>query len=140
MSDQEIRDMVAKAIKAVPGSSASITTRAPSHRRPAGDEGGAGRSQSQQPLLVDSRTSGQSIAADAAARRVCAPAATGYSSTAATKWIYQGPAKDGGRLAIRDGNAIAIGHARPARPRRAGDDPRLEAMGVKFVFVSQLVR
>ncbi len=143
MSDQEIRDMVAKAIKAVPG---IIGVNNHQGSKATGDrrvmKAVLGVLKANNLFFVDSRTSGQSIAADAARQAGVRTGSNRIFLDGRNEVDYiKGQLRTAARLAIRDGNAIAIGHARPATAIAVrGMIPELEAMGVKFVFVSQLVR
>lgn len=143
MSDQEIRDMTAKAIKAVPG---IIGVNNHQGSRATGDrrvmKAVLGVLKANNLFFVDSRTSGQSIAFDAARQAGVRAGSNEVFLDGRNEVEYiKGQLRTAARLAIRDGNAIAIGHARPATAIAVREMiPELEATGVKFVFVSQLVR
>jgi polysaccharide deacetylase 2 family uncharacterized protein YibQ len=143
MSDQEIRDMTAKAIKAVPG---IIGVNNHQGSKATGDrrvmKAVLGVLKANNLFFVDSRTSGQSIAADAARQAGLRTGSNEIFLDGRNEVEYiKGQLRTAARLAIRDGNAIAIGHARPATAIAVREMiPELEAMGVKFVFVSQVIR
>ncbi len=143
MSDQEIRDMTAKAVKAVPGIIGVNNhqgSRATADRRVM--KAVLGVLKANNLFFVDSRTSGQSIAYEAA-RQVGLRAGVNEVFLDGRNEVeyIKGQLRTAARLAIKDGNAIAIGHARPSTAIAVREMiPELEAMGVKFVFVSQLVR
>ncbi len=143
MSDQEIRDMTAKAVKAVPGIIGVNNhqgSRATADRRVM--KAVLGVLKANNLFFVDSRTSGQSIAFDAARQAGVRTGSNEVFLDGRNEVEYiKGQLRTAARLAIRDGNAIAIGHARPATAIAVREMiPELEAAGVKFVFVSQLVR
>jgi polysaccharide deacetylase 2 family uncharacterized protein YibQ len=143
MSDQEIRDVTAKAIKAVPG---IIGVNNHQGSKATGDrrvmKAVLGVLKANNLFFVDSRTSGQSIAFDAARQAGLRAGSNEVFLDGRNEVEYiKGQLRTAARLAIRDGNAIAIGHARPATAIAVREMiPELEATGIKFVYVSQLVR
>ncbi len=143
MSDQEIRDMTAKAIKAVPGIIGVNNhqgSRATADRRVM--KAVLGVLKANNLFFVDSRTSGQSVAYEAARQAGLRAGVNEVFLDGRNEVEYiKGQLRTAARLAVRDGNAIAIGHARPATAIAVREMiPELEAAGIKFVFVSQLVR
>ena len=93
-------------------------------------------------FFVDSRTSGQSVAADTARREKVKTTENdmfldGIADTAYVKKQLRAA----GDMAIKMGSVTVIGHARPSTAAALREViPELEARGIKFVFVSQLVR
>lgn len=143
MSDQEIRDMTAKAIKAVPGIIGVNNhqgSRATADRRVM--KAVLGVLKANNLFFVDSRTSGQSIAFDAARQAGVRTGSNEIFLDGRNEVEYvKGQLRAAARLAARDGSAIAIGHARPATAIALREMiPEIEAAGVKLVFASQLVR
>ncbi|MDT8900218.1 divergent polysaccharide deacetylase family protein [Anaeroselena agilis] len=143
MSDQEIRDITAKALKAVPGIIGVNNhqgSRATSDRRVMNAVLGVLKANNL--FFVDSRTSAQSIAYDAARRAGLRSGMNEVFLDGRNEGDYiKGQLRTAARLAVREGSAIAIGHARPATAVALREMiPELEATGVKLVYASQLVR
>ena len=93
-------------------------------------------------FFVDSRTTAATVAYDAAER-------AGVRSASRKVFLDDSTNRDAilsqidlaARDATRDGFAIAIGHPHPATIAALVEAaPRLEARGVRFVFVSQVIK
>jgi len=93
-------------------------------------------------FFIDSRTTAATVAYDAAER-------AGVRSASRKVFLDDKPNREAilsqldlaARDAARDGFAIAIGHPHPATiAALAVGTPRLEARGVRFVFVSDVVQ
>lgn len=143
MSDQEIRDMATKAIQSVPGIIGVNNhqgSRATADRRVM--KAVLGVVKAHNLFFVDSRTSGQSIAYDAARQAGVRTASNEIFLDGRSDVEYiKGQLWAAARMAARDGTAIAIGHARHNTVIALREAiPEVEAAGIKFVFVSQLVR
>lgn len=93
-------------------------------------------------FFVDSRTSGQSVAAETARREKVKTTENDLflDGMADTAYIKK-QLRTAGDMALKMGSVTVIGHARPTTIVALREIiPELEAKGVKFVFVSQLVR
>jgi polysaccharide deacetylase 2 family uncharacterized protein YibQ len=143
MSDQEIRDMTAKAIKAVPG---LVGVNNHQGSRATADSrvmrAALAVIKANNLFFVDSRTSGNSVAADTARQAGLRTGSNDIFLDGQNDVEYiRGQLWAAARIAARNGSAIAIGHARPATAVALREAiPELEAAGIKFVFASQLVR
>ncbi len=143
MSDQEIRDTVAKAIRAVPG---VIGVNNHQGSRATADsrvmKATLAVIKVNSLFFVDSRTNGHSIAAETARQMGLKTGSNDIFLDGQSDIDYiKNQLWTAARMAARNGSAIAIGHARPntvAALREA--IPEVEAAGIKFVFASQLVR
>lgn len=142
-SDEEVRDAVQRLIRAVPGISG-----ANNHQ---GSKATADRHtmnvvmavlKQQGLFFIDSRTNGQSVALDAARQAGIAGGANELfidndDDVAAVKRQL----RTAQNIALRDGSAIVIGHARMNTARALREMvPELEASGVQLVFASTLLR
>ena len=92
-------------------------------------------------FFVDSRTSGQSVAAEVARREKVKTTENDHFLDGMAEDAYiKKQIRTAGDMAIRLGSVTVIGHARPATAAALRElIPELEARGIKFVFVSQLV-
>ncbi len=143
MSDQEIRDMTAKAIQAVPGIIGVNNhqgSKATADRRVM--KAVMGVLKAHNLFFIDSRTSSQSIAFDAARQAGLRSGSNEIFLDGRSDVDYiKGQLWAATRMAARDGTAIAIGHARPNTVIALREAiPEVEAAGIKFIFVSQLVK
>ncbi len=143
MSDQEIRDMTTKAIRAVPGIVGVNNhqgSRATADRRVMRVVAVVIKANNL--FFVDSRTSRQSVAAEVARQAGLRTGSNEVFLDGRNDIEYiKGQLWAAARIAARDGSAIAIGHARPNTAAALRETiPQIEAAGVKLVFVSQLVR
>jgi polysaccharide deacetylase 2 family uncharacterized protein YibQ len=143
MSDQEIRDMTAKAIQAVPGIIGVNNhqgSKATADRRVM--KAVMGVLKAHNLFFIDSRTSSQSIAFDAARQAGLRSGSNEIFLDGRSDVDYiKGQLWAAARMAARDGTAIAIGHARPNTVIALREAiPEVEAAGIKFIFVSQLVK
>lgn len=143
MSDSEIRETAARAIRAVPG-----IIGVNNHQ---GSRATADSRVMQQVLseikahnlfFLDSRTTGQSVVA-ATARQIGVNIATNElfidndNNVAAVKRQLR-TARD---IALRDGSVIVIGHARITTATAVREMiPEIEESGIRLVFVSEMVR
>ena len=93
-------------------------------------------------FFVDSRTSGQSVAAETARReKVKTTENDLFLDGIADAAYIKKQLRTAGDMAARLGSVTVIGHARPATAAALREVmPELEARGIQFVFVSQLVR
>ena len=93
-------------------------------------------------FFVDSRTSGQSVAAEVARReKVKTTENDLFLDGMAEEAYIKKQLRTAGDMAIRLGSVTVIGHARPTTAAALREVmPELEAKGIRFVFVSQLVR
>jgi len=92
-------------------------------------------------FFIDSRTTAATVAFDAA-EHAGVPAASRkvFLDDVAERTAVLAQLDLAARDAARDGSAIAIGHPHPATIAALAEGvPKLEARGVRFVFVSQLV-
>lgn len=143
MTDQEIQQTVLKALANVPG-----VMGVNNHQ---GSKATADKRvmrtvlatlKAQQLFFVDSRTSAQSVAYDTAREMQIR---TGENqlfldNSSDVDYIKQ-QLRTAGRIAIRDGWAIVIGHARPNTAIALKDMiPELESEGVRLVYASQLLK
>lgn len=143
MSDQEIRDMATKAIQSVPGLVGVNNhqgSRATADRRVMRTVLGVIKANNL--FFVDSHTSAQSVAYDQARQMGIRTGINEVFLDNRNDVDYiKGQLRAAVRLAIQDGSAIAIGHARPATAIALREMiGEIEAAGVKLVFVSQLVK
>lgn len=143
MSDQEIHDITVKAIQAVPGIIGVNNhqgSRATADRRVM--KAVLAVLKANNLFFVDSRTSGQSIAAEAARQAGLRTGSNEVFLDGRSDVDYiKGQLWTAARIAARDGSAMAIGHARPNTAIALREAiPEIEAAGVKLVFASQLVR
>ena len=93
-------------------------------------------------FFVDSRTSGQSVAAETARREKVKTTENDLflDGMAETAYIKK-QLRTAGDMAVKLGSVTVIGHARPTTAAALREVmPELEARGIQFVFVSQLVR
>ena len=93
-------------------------------------------------FFVDSRTTAATVAYDAAARAgVRSASRKVFLDDTANRDAILSQIDLAARDATRDGFAIAIGHPHPATIAALVEAvPRLEASGVRFVFVSQVIK
>ncbi len=93
-------------------------------------------------FFVDSRTSGQSVAAEVARReKVKTTENDLFLDGMAEESYIKKQLRTAGDMALRMGSITVIGHARPTTAAALREMmPELEAKGIRFVFVSQLVR
>lgn len=93
-------------------------------------------------FFVDSRTNGQSVAAEIARRDKVKTAENDLFIDGIAEVAYvKKQLRAAGELALRMGSITVIGHARPATAVALREMiPELEDRGIRFVFVSQLVR
>jgi polysaccharide deacetylase 2 family uncharacterized protein YibQ len=93
-------------------------------------------------FFVDSRTAASTVAYDAAERAgVRAASRKVFLDDTATREAVLAQLDLAARDAARDGVAIAIGHPRPATIAALTEGvPRVEARGIRLVFVSDVVR
>lgn len=143
MSDQEIRDMTAKAIQAVPGIIGVNNhqgSRATADRRVM--RAALGVIKANNLFFIDSHTNGQTVAYDTARQLGLKSGINEIFLDGKNDVDYvKGQLRAAIRLAVADGSAIAIGHARPATAVALREMiPEIEAAGVKLVFASQLVK
>lgn len=143
MTDQEIRDTVTKAINAVPGIVGVNNhqgSRATADRRVM--RAVLGVLKANNLFFVDSRTNGQSVAADTARQMGVRSGSNEVFLDNRNEVDYvKGQLRTAIRLAVQHGNAIAIGHARLTTATALREMiPDIEAAGVKIVFVSQMVK
>lgn len=141
MSDEAIKAMVTRDLQAVPG------TRGVNNHQ--GSRATADPRVMRDVLLtlkdhnmffVDSRTNSQSIAYDLARQLGVATAENElFIDNSSEVTQIQARLREAGRLAVRYGQAVAIGHARVHTAQAVREMiPELEAAGVQLVFVSQL--
>jgi uncharacterized protein len=92
-------------------------------------------------FFIDSRTTASTVAYEVAERSgVAAASRKVFLDDTATREAILAQLDLAARDALRDGSAIAIGHPRPATLRALTDGvPRIEARGVRLVFVSEIV-
>jgi polysaccharide deacetylase 2 family uncharacterized protein YibQ len=92
-------------------------------------------------FFIDSRTDAKTVAFDTAKRDgVRAASRKVFLDDTATRQAIIGQLELAGRDAARDGFTIAIGHPRAATIAALAEEvPRLEARGVRLVFVSDVV-
>jgi len=93
-------------------------------------------------FFVDSRTNGRSVAAETAQREKVKTTENDLflDGMADINYIKK-QLRTAGEMAVRMGNVTVIGHARPTTAAALREMiPELEAKGIQFVFVSQLVR
>lgn len=143
MSDQEIRDTVTKAIGAVPGIVGVNNhqgSKATADRRVMRTVLGVLKTNDL--FFVDSRTNGQSVAADTARQLGVRTGSNEVFLDNHNDVDYvKGQLRTAIRLAIQHGNAIVIGHARLTTATALREMiPDIEAAGVNIVFASQLVK
>ena len=93
-------------------------------------------------FFVDSRTNGQSVAADAARKEgIRATDNDLFLDGIHDETYVKKQLRTAGELALRYGSVTVIGHARLTTVAALRQMiPELEAKGIRFVFVSQLVR
>ncbi len=93
-------------------------------------------------FFVDSRTNGRSVAAETARReKVKTTENDLFLDGMADPTYIKKQLRAAGDMALRLGSVTVIGHARPATVAALREMiPELEAKGIQFVFVSQLVR
>lgn len=93
-------------------------------------------------FFIDSRTAASTVAYDTAERAgVRAASRKVFLDDTATREAVLTQLNLAARDAARDGFAIAIGHPRPATIAALAEGvPRLEARGIRLVFVSDVVR
>jgi polysaccharide deacetylase 2 family uncharacterized protein YibQ len=93
-------------------------------------------------FFVDSRTNGQSVAADAARKEgIRATDNDLFLDGIHDEAYVKKQLRTAGELALRYGSVTVIGHARLTTAAALRQMiPELEAKGIRFVFVSQLVR
>lgn len=143
MSDAEIQNTVLRAVKAVPGAIG-----ANNHQ---GSKGTSDRRVMKLVLsamknsglfFVDSRTSSKSVVVDMA-RELGVPTTENHlfldnsSDVATIKHQF----REAAQIALKEGSATFICHARPNSARALREIlPEIEGMGIRLVFVSQLVR
>lgn len=143
MSDEQIQDMVNKAIQAVPGLIGVNNhqgSRATADRRVM--KAVLGVLKSHNLFFIDSRTNSQSIAADTSIQMGIQ---TGENELFLDNTDEVGAVKAKLRaaqdMAIRHGTVTVIGHARINTATAVSEMiPELEANGIQLVFVSQLVK
>ena len=93
-------------------------------------------------FFVDSRTNGRSVAAETARHEKVKTTENDLflDGMADVNYIKK-QLRTAGEMAVRMGNVTVIGHARPTTAAALREMiPELEAKGIQFVFVSQLVR
>ncbi len=143
MSDQEIRDMTAKAIKAVPG---LIGVNNHQGSRATADSRVMRATlaviKANNLFFVDSRTNGHSVAAETSRQMGLRTGSNDIFLDGQSDIAYiKGQLWAAARMAARNGSAIAIGHARPNTVVALREAiPEVEAAGIKFIFASQLVK
>ena len=93
-------------------------------------------------FFVDSRTHARSLAADAARRQKLKTSENDLFLDGIADVAYvKKQLRIAGEMALRMGSITVIGHARPTTAAALREVmPELEAKGIRFVFVSQLVR
>lgn len=93
-------------------------------------------------FFVDSRTHARSLAADTARRQKLKTTENDLFLDGIADVSYvKKQLRTAGEMALRMGSVTVIGHARPTTAAALREVmPELEARGVRFVFVSQLVR
>jgi polysaccharide deacetylase 2 family uncharacterized protein YibQ len=93
-------------------------------------------------FFVDSRTLASTVAYDTAERLgVRAASRKVFLDDSVNRAAILGQLELAARDAGRDGSAIAIGHPRPATIAALAEGlPRLEARGIRLVFVSDVVK
>ena len=93
-------------------------------------------------FFVDSRTSGQSVAAEVARREKIKTTENDLFLDGMAEEAYiKKQLRTAGDMALRLGSVTVIGHARPTTALALREVmPELEAKGIRFVFVSQVVR
>lgn len=143
MSDSEIQDTVSKAIQAVPG-----IIGVNNHQ---GSRATADRRVMRQVLAVikannlfflDSRTNSQSVAVEVAGQIGLRRAANDiFLDNENEVNAVKRQIRTACDIALRDGSAVAIGHARMTTAQAVQEMiPELENKGIKLVFVSEMVR
>lgn len=93
-------------------------------------------------FFVDSRTNGRSVAMDTARRQNVKTTENDLFIDGMADVAYvKKQLRAAGEMAIKAGSVTVIGHARPTTLAALREMiPELEARGIRFVFVSQLVR
>ena len=93
-------------------------------------------------FFVDSRTNGRSVAAETARREKVKTTENDLFIDGMAEVAYvKKQLRAAGDMAIRMGSVTVIGHARPTTAAALREMiPELEARGIRFIFVSQLVR
>ena len=93
-------------------------------------------------FFVDSRTHARSLAAEAARRQKIRTTENDLFLDGIADAAYvKKQLRTAGEMALRMGSVTVIGHARPTTAAAMREVmPELEARGIRFVFVSQLVR
>lgn len=93
-------------------------------------------------FFVDSRTSGRSVAAETARRENVKTTENDlFIDGIADADYVKKQLRTAGDMALRLGSVTVIGHARPTTAAALREMiPELEAKGIRFVFVSQVVR
>lgn len=93
-------------------------------------------------FFVDSRTHSRSVAAETAkAAGIRHTENDLFLDGVADRAYVQKQLRIAGEMAIKNGSVTVIGHARPTTVEALRETiPELEARGIRFVFVSQLVR
>ena len=93
-------------------------------------------------FFVDSRTNGRSVAAETARREKVKTTENDLFLDGMADIAYiKKQLRTAGEMALKLGSVTVIGHARPTTAAALREIiPELEAKGIRFVFVSQLVR
>ncbi len=93
-------------------------------------------------FFVDSRTHGRTVAADTARQTKIKTTENDLFLDGIADVAYiKKQLRSAGEMALRQGSVTVIGHARPKTAIALREViPELEAKGIRFVFVSQLVR
>ena len=143
MSEQQIRELIDKAAASLPG-----VIGVNNHQ---GSKATADRRTMEMVMrtlhaknlfFVDSRTSGQSVAVEVARREKIKTTENDLFLDGVAEEAYiKKQLRSAGDMALRLGSVTVIGHDKPATVAALREVmPELEARGIRFVFVSQLVR
>ena len=143
MTDSQIKTLIEQAVRDMPG-----VTGLNNHQ---GSKATADRAtmealmrvlKEKQWFFVDSRTHSRTVAAETArAGGVRSTENDLFLDGAADRAYIQKQFRTAGEMALKLGSVTVIGHARPATAEVFREIiPELEAKGIRFVFVSQLVR
>ena len=143
MSDQDIQQTVVKALNNVPGASGVNNhqgSKATADRRVMRDVLSVVKGQ--QLFFVDSRTSAKSVALETARElNIRSGENDVFLDNSSDIEAIKQQLRLAGRIAVKEGASIVIGHARPATAiALRAMIPELEAEGVRLVFASQLVK
>ena len=143
MTGSQIRENVEKALTTLPGVVGVNNhqgSKATADRRIMGDVIAVLKQRGL--FFVDSRTSGQSVASDTARQNKIRTTDNDLFIDGMSDEAYvKKQLRSAGDMALRLGVVTIIGHARPATAAALREViPELEAKGIRFVFVSQIVK